>query len=221
MDAAAALETHDLPTAMCAPHEMAFTALDDAEGGAFAAVAWCSAHLVAAHRVLYAEAAKRLPDGARRVRVQRAVDHRLEQAVCRLDRKLTGDTHLCGTSVTELAEQVRAVLSEHAATEAELVADLMGILDEQEQEQVATRLAKAMRCAPTRPHPHTRHMPLGGLVSRLDACIDRARDLMDNRVVPTPYNARAPRTPGRWACYLMGTPYPTAPVHEVSERAQA
>ena len=221
MKAVDALVTEDLPTAACAPHEMAFAALDDAEGSAFAAVAWCSAHLVAAHRVLYAEAAKRLPDGARRVRAQRAVDHRLEQAVCRLDRKLTGDTHLCATSVTELAEDVRGVLSEHAAGEAELVADLIGVLDDEEQEQLATRLARAMRCAPTRPHPHTRRLPLGALVSRLDACIDRARDLMDNRLAPTPYAARAPRTPGRWGCYLMGTPYPTAPVDEVTERAEA
>ena len=218
MKAVDALVTEDLPTAACAPHEMAFAALDDAEASAFAAVAWCSAHLVAAHRVLYAEAAKRLPEGPRRVRAQRAVDHRLEQAVCRLDRKLTGDTHLCATSITELAGEVRAILSEHAVGEAELVADVMNVLDDEEQERLATRLAKAMRCAPTRPHPHTRHMPLGALVSRLDACIDRARDLMDNRVVPTPYNARLPRAPGRWACYLMGTPYPTAPVDEVTDR---
>lgn len=210
MDAANALQSEDLSTAVCAPHEMAFAALNDAEGSAFAAVAWCSAHLVAAHRVLYAAASKRLPDGAQRVRAQRAIDHRLEQAVCRLDRRLTGDTHLGNTSVADLAEEVRGVLKEHADAEAALVTELMTALDEQEQEQLAASLAKAMRCAPTRPHPHTRHMPLGGLVSRLDACVDRARDLMDNRVVPTPHTARPTRTPGRWACYLMGMPYPAA-----------
>lgn len=218
MHAADALPADDLPTAACAPHEMAFAALNDAEGSAFAAVAWCSAHLVAAHRVLYSAAAKRLPDGGTRVRAQRAIDHRLEQAVCRLDRKLTGDTHLCNISVAELADEVRGVLKQHAEGEAALVAELTTVLDQHEQEELTASLAKAMRCAPTRPHPHTRHMPLGGLVSRLDACVDRARDLMDNRVVPTPYTARPTRTPGRWACYLMGTPYPAV---TAAERADA
>ncbi len=57
--------------------------------------------------------------------------------------------------------------------------------------------------------PLTGHMPLAGLVGRLDACVDRVRDLMDNRVVPTPRRSRTARQPGRWGCYLMGTPYPT------------
>lgn len=208
MDAVDALDADDLPTAACAPHEMAFAALDDSEGGASAAVAWCSAHLVATQRVLYTAAARRLPDGTRRTRVQRAVDHRLLQAVCRLDHKLTGDAQLSSVSVAALGDEVRALLKEHAQAEDRLVAELMTVLDAQEQQQLAQRLAKAMRCAPTRPHPHSGHLPLGALVARLDACVDRIRDLMDNRVVPTPQALRSARVPGRWACYLMGTPYP-------------
>lgn len=221
MDAADALDAEDLPTATCGPHEMALSALDDPEGGASAAVAWCSAHLVATQRVLYAAAARRLPDGTRRTRVLRSVDHRLLQSVCRLDHKLTGDAQLCSVSVAALGNEVRTLLEEHAQAEGRLVAELMTVLDEQEQTQLAQRLAKAMRCAPTRPHPHTGHLPLGALVARLDACVDRVRDLMDNRVVPTPHAPRAARVPGRWASYLMGTPYPTVPESTPAARTRS
>lgn len=204
-----AYDAENLPAAVFAPHDLALTALTQPDPGPLAAVAWCSAHLVAVHRVLYTAARRQLPDGRRCVRAQRVVDHRLQQALCRLDRRLTGDTHLSGVPVEELVDEVRARLHGHAEAEGDMVGELMTALGREQQEQLGTRLAKAMRCAPTRPHPHTRHMPLAGLVSRLDACVDRARDSLDSRVVPTPRRSRAAREPGRWGCYLMGTPYPT------------
>lgn len=204
-----AFDARDLQSAVLAPHDLALAALREVDPGPLAAVAWCSAHLVAVHRVLYAAARRRLPDGQRCVRAQRASDHRLQLALCRLDRRLTGDTHLSSIPVQELADEVRARLHDHAEAEQDLVAGLLTVLSAAEQEQLGTRLAQAMQRAPTRPHPHTRHMPLAGLVSQLDACVDRLRDLMDNRVVPTPHRIRAAREPGRWGHYLMGTPYPS------------
>ncbi len=203
------LATAGLHSAVEIPHENAFTALDGSDSGSLAAVAWCSAHLGAADRILYAAAARHLPDGRRRVRALRAVDHRLQQALCRLDRRLTGDAHLCELPVDEMANDVRARLHEHADAERTVVAELTTVLDSEEQERLVHRLSAAMRHAPTRPHPHTPHTPLSGLVSYVYAGVDRIRDLMDNRVVPTPQVTRPARVPGRWGCYVMGTPFPT------------
>jgi hypothetical protein len=203
------LETGGLESAVEVPHEIAVTALDGSDAGSLAAVAWCSAHLAAADRALYAAAERHLADGRRRVRALRAVDHRLQQALCRLDRRLTGDAHLCEVPVDDMADEVRRRLHEHAEAERAVVAELATVLDSEQQERLIHRLAAAMRHAPTRPHPHTPHTPLSGLVTHVDAGIDRIRDLMDNRVVPTPQVTRPVRVPGRWGCYVMGTPYPS------------
>lgn len=206
-----AFDPDELPSAVLAPHDHAFTALDSSRLVPLAAIAWCSAHLVAVDRVLYAAAQRSLPDGSRRVRVQRDVDHRLQQALSRLDRRLTGDTHLRTVPVEELADEVRAGLHCHATSEQTMLTELVTRLTARDQEHLGRRLIKAMQCAPTRPHPYSRHLPLGGVVSSLEASVDRVRNLMDNRIVPTPQRRRAARSPGRWGSYLMGTPYPTAP----------
>jgi hypothetical protein len=208
MTTADTLDTTDLRSSVEVPHHLALDGLGGRDRDRLAAVAWCSAHLAAADRVLYAAAERHLPDGPRRVRALRAVDHFVQQAVCRLDRGLTGDAHLCQLPVEALAEEARRALREHADAERPLVDELMTVLDRAEQERLARRLAAAMRRAPTRPHPHTPHTPLSGLVGYVDAGVDRLRDLMDNRVVPTPHATRPARAPGRWASYLMGAPYP-------------
>lgn len=207
MPATAALP-RDLSTGLARVHDEAYAALDAADAGAPAAVAWCSAHLVAAERVLHVAARRALPDGQRRLPALRSADHRLKQAVCRLDRRLTGDMHLSSVPMPVLLDEVHDLLEEHARFEQRLVDALTAALDDQEEEELVRRLDDAMQAAPTRPHPHLRHVPLDGLVARLDACVDRVRDVMDNRVVPTPHRVRAARVPGRWGCYLMGRPCP-------------
>ncbi len=206
-----AFDPDDFPAAVLAPHDHALTALDSATLAPLAAVAWCSAHLVAVDRVLYPAVQRSLPNGSRRVRDQRIVDHRLQQALSRLDRRLTGDTHLSAIPVEELSQEVRTGLQAHAEAEQSMVAELRTRLGAADQERLCRRLAKAMQGAPTRPHPYSRHLQLGGVVSSLEACVDRFRDMMDNRIVPTPQRTRVAHLPGRWGCYLMGTPYPSAP----------
>ena len=198
----------DLRSAVVVPHDVAYAALDEADTSAAAAVAWCSAHLVAVGCVLYPAVQRRLPQGQRRVRALRAVDHRLQQALFRLDRRLTGDAHLCATPVEAFADEVRVRLRAHADAECQALDELTAVLEPQEQESLAGRLEAAMRTAPTRPHPHTPHTPFAHVIAQLEAGVDGVRDLMDNRVVATPRRSRPARVPGRWGCYLMGTPYP-------------
>lgn len=198
----------DLLAVVDESHDLVLAALEDPQVGGLSAVTWCSEHLVAADRVLYAAAQRRVPDWRRRVRAARAADHALQQALCRLDRRLTGDLHLAVRTVDALAEQVRQRLRVHADAERRLVAALVDELAPQEQQELADRLAAATAAAPTRPHPHTRHTPLSALVARVDAVVDRARDVLDNRTVPSDRHARRIREPGRWGCYLMGAPFP-------------
>ncbi|HVM26657.1 MAG TPA: hemerythrin domain-containing protein [Mycobacteriales bacterium] len=198
--------TDDLLTAAVAePHDRAVEALEDRWPDA---VVWCSAHLSAVDRVLYPALQRHVPGGRREVRRVRAVDHRLQQAVCRLDRRLTGATHLAPIPLPVLGDQVRAALLDHAEAERVLLQALQAILDQQRQEELVHRLADAMTTAPTRPHPHTPHTPLAAVTGWLDAVADRARDVMDNRVDPTGRPGRAVSPCGRWGCYLMGIPYP-------------
>lgn len=198
----------DLLAVVEEPHDLVLAALEDPQVGGLSAVTWCSEHLVAADQVLYVAAQRRLVDGRRRVRALRAADHLLQQALCRLDRRLTGDVHLSVRSVDALAAQVRERLQGHAEAERQLVAALAGELALREQRELADRLAEATATAPTRPHPHTRHTPLAALVARVDAAVDRARDVLDSRTVPADRRVRHAREPGRWGCYLMGAPFP-------------
>lgn len=201
-------DTVDLLAVTSDAHDRALAALEDPESGALAAVAWCSGHLVGADCVLYAAAQRHTKNGRQRVRALRAVDHALQQALCRLDRRVTGDVHLVGVPVGTVAQQVRERLLVHADAERRLVASLQAVLGPEEQQALAEALRAATLDAPTRPHPHTRHTPLSSLVARIDAAVDRVRDTMDNRVVPTGRPARAARPCGRWGSYLMGVPYP-------------
>lgn len=203
----------DLLTAMNEPHDAAMRALTDPRYGAPAAIAWCSAHLVAADCVLYPAARRHVPDGRLRVQHARAVDRQLQHALFRLDRRLTGDSHR-GEVLSSLADDVWEKLWAHTGAEHGLVEDLMVALSPSQQQDLTNRLASAMASAPTRPHPYTRHTPLSGLVARIDACVDRIRDTMDNRVVPCGRPARAPRALSLWGCYVTGAPYGPAQQQE-------
>lgn len=210
MKAADMTDAIELTSAAADPHQRALAALDDPEHGSHAAVAWCSAHLCAADSVLYTAAQRRLPDGRKRVAALRVLDHRLQQALCLLDRRVTGDVHLAGVAIEAYAEAVRSRLQAHAEAEAQLIEELTVDLSVQDEQELCVRLTKAMLHAPTRPHPYTRHSPLSRLIARLDATVDRVRDVLDNRVVPTPQRPRTPCVPGRWGSYLMAQPYPSA-----------
>lgn len=143
------------------------------------------------------------------MRELRECDHLLQQALCRLDRRLTGDAHLAHVPLRVFVDDVRGRLGEHVQLECGAVDELRTRLDRDDQQALAGRLSAAMVDGPTRPQPHTHLTPMSALVAHVDAAVDRARDLMDNRTTPTPHAARPPRAPVRWGSYLMGVPFPT------------
>ena len=105
-------------------------ALDDPAVNPLVAVTWASAHLASVARVLHPVVARALPDGPALLARQVAVDRRLQQALWRLDRRLTGDVHLARAPVQELEQDVLEALDRHEEGEARLVAGLRRVLDE-------------------------------------------------------------------------------------------
>lgn len=205
--------TTDLETATSAAHRHVLDALPDRGGDGAAAVAWASAHLAAADQVLYA-AAHSVPAARQPLRTARTADHRLQQAVFRLDRRLTGDVHLDSTPVARVAAEVRDALAAHARAERRVVDALRRSLPAERLAELGPRLVAATADAPTRPHPHTPHTPAAPLVAWVDAAVDRIRDVLDNRVAATGHAGRPPRPLGRWGRYLTGAPYPSEPERE-------
>ena len=188
-------------------HERAFDALDDPAVSSLVAITWASAHLAAVQKVLYPLATRLLPDGRDRVDAQLAVDHRLQQVLWQLDRRLTGDVHLLSMSVDVLEAEVRRTLLEHTAGERSLVTDLEAVIESRQRRALADGLATAMLRGPTRPHPNTRHgRYAGGLAFWFDGVLDRVRDGLDSRIVPTPHRTGAARPMTRWGAYALGSP---------------
>lgn len=204
----AAQGVDDFRAAVARPHVHTREALDDPSRHGSVAVAWCSAHLAAVDLVLYPAALRAVPERRREVRAARAVDHRLQQALCRLDRRLTGGSSVDRVPFATLHGRVREALRVHEEAERELVDALSSVLSPGELHEMAQRLACAMDAAPRRPHPHTRHTPLAPLVAWCDALADRVRDAMDNRVAPFGRPRCAVRPPSRWGSYFLGVPYP-------------
>lgn len=200
----------DLPALVNQPHDRALAALQDGAVDPLAALAWCCTHLAATDGVLYPSVQRHVPDGRRRVHEARADDHLLQQTLCRLERRLTGAVRHDTLPVSALLHEARVALRVHVENEAEMLELLVPLLEQDEQQQLATRLTAATAAGPTRPHPHTRHTPLSPLLARIDAAVDRVRDVMDNRQALAGRPPRPALTPGRWACYAMGMPYPPA-----------
>lgn len=186
-------------------HESARHGLDDPTENTLTAVTWASAHLAAVDRVLYPAACAALDGGRKRVQEQRAVDRRLQLVLWELDRRLTGDVHLRRVPVPVLEDGVRRGLQAHEDGERRLVADLVRVLTPEQQHDLVVRLAAALLRSPTRPHPDTRHgRRSAGLTFWFDGVVDRVRDSLDSRIVPTPHRTPVPRPVTRWGAYALG-----------------
>lgn len=201
-------DERDLPALMRTAHEHVVRGLEEPELHGVVGVAWCSAHLAAVDSVLYDQAHHRVPEAHDRLRAARAADRFLQHAIGRLDRRLTGDTHLDHVPLDRVVEEVLAALKAHAAAEARLLEQLGRALSDDELGALAQRLEAATASAPTRPHPHVPHTPFGRLVGRLEAAVDRLRDALDNRVGAIGRPVKAPRPLGRWGSYLTAAPGP-------------
>ena len=187
-------------------HREADLALDGHGTAMLDAVAWLSAHLAAVDHAVHPIAVRVLPDARVQISAQRNSAHHLQHSLWLLDRRLTGDTHTSRLAVEPLVADVRTRLDEHTRGEHDLLAALAGTLTAADVEALTAAYTAAVDHAPTRPHPLNPDRPgLRGIAFRLDAIVDRVRDLLDNRHAPTRRPRRPPRAPGKWGLYLLGS----------------
>jgi hypothetical protein len=143
-----------------------------------------SAHLAAFERVVIPAAERTLPDGRERAAELRRRCRGLAMCLHRLDRHLTGDTHLARASTRRLHASARAMAEEQAEVEREIVDRLGEALDDDRVAELGRAYHRATVTSPTRPHPN---LPRRGLLARVAvnaaARVDRVRDLLDNRPV--------------------------------------
>ena len=195
-------EDRDLVSAVEHAHQAALAVLDDPQASSLGAVAWLSVHLAAVDQVLYRKAERVLPEGAVRVARQRRADHRLVQALWRLDRRLTGDVHQGAVPVARLEREVRDLLATHTEGEHDVLRALSATLDGGEVQALVADLQRSALRGPTRPHPDLPHgRRTSWAVCWVEGVVDRARDLMDSRPVPTPTRPPVLRRVTRWGAY--------------------
>jgi hypothetical protein len=167
------------------------------------AVVWLSAHLAAVDHAVYPVVRRALPGGRALVAQHRAIASRLAHTLRTAESHHSGDVLAAGHNPSQLTDDLRSLVAEHVAAEAELVERLVEALADDAQAALATAYESALAHAPTRPHPHLHR---GGVMFWLDSVRDRVLDTMDGRHVPMPRTVKAHVTPGRWGSYLLGQP---------------
>ncbi len=168
------------------------------------AVAAISAHMYAVQTSVYPMARRHLPDGRARVAGLYAGAHETASVMRGISQHIQGDVHRPDESMGMLRARLAELEEQHEAAEDSLVADLEEMLSDEERRRVVTSFRRAMRRAPTRPHPHVPHTAVvGGLVLRFAGSWDHLLDTMDARVAAGG-PVRAPAPPGLWGWYLLG-----------------
>ncbi len=184
------------------------------------AVAAISAHMYSVQTSIYPVARRRLPDSRPRIAELCAQGRETSSVLRGISQHIQGDVHRPGESMGALRERLAELEEQHIAAEDILVADLEKELSPDERRRLIMSFRRAMRRAPTRPHPYIpRSAVVGGLVLRLAGSWDHVLDTMDARVAAGG-RIRAPAPAGLWGWYLLGRPTPApAPTPDTASTA--
>ena len=170
-------------------------------------VTWLSAHLAALDRAVYPVVRRSLPDGRALVAVHRQQVSRISHLLRVLERHYSGDILAAAVDSGSITEELRPLVAEHYRAVSSLVGSLSEVLDQPAQEALAADYERALRQAPTRPHPHLAHAgPLTPVVFWMDSARDRLLDTMDGRLIAVPRRPRRQVKPGLWGSYWLGQP---------------
>lgn len=169
-------------------------------------------HLAAMEMTVYSVARRRLPDGEQAVAVVEALAHDAELVMREMEERIGGDRFAAAGPFAPLQDRFEAAFAAHVEAERALVGRLQGPLTPAEHGALGSRLDRALRHAPTRPHPYGPHTSrLTPLAFRLRALADHTLDVMDNRR-GADHPPPVPVRPGKWGAYLLGVaPPPSAP----------
>jgi Hemerythrin HHE cation binding domain len=180
--------------------------LFDAESAAL------NAHLGAVEAVLYPAAKHRLPQGHQVVGELLRGARAMERAMRLMEGRLYGEVAAQSASVRDLQRELEELFRAHVAAEEDMAAQLDSALSDTDRRRLVASVAAVMRHAPTRPHPFVPHARgLAHVSLWLSSTVDRALDLMDNRLVPRRWS-RTRRPHDRLDTYVLGSP--TFPVQE-------
>jgi hypothetical protein len=170
-------------------------------------VTWLSAHLAALDRAVYPVVRRSLPDGRAIVAVHRQQVSQISHLLRVLERHHSGDILAAAVNSRTVIDELRPLVAQHYRAVSSLVAALSEVLDQPAQQALAADYERALRMAPTRPHPHLAHAgPLTPVVFWMDSARDRILDTMDGRHIPVPRRPRRQVKPGLWGSYWLGQP---------------
>jgi hypothetical protein len=148
------------------------------------AIWWLSTHLVASDRVLH-RTLRRQPEYRQAVGDQRRRAREIHSALWALERSLTGDGRMVRRSAEGLADGLRDAVRSYVEHELVLLQAVARYSDDATQQRLAVDYARAVRRAPTRPHPLLhRSLFLRSAFLRLEGIVDHSRDVMDSRDIP-------------------------------------
>ncbi len=166
-----------------------------------------SRHLAAVNAVLAPAARRHLDHGHRRVHELTQQSRRLELALAQLKAKLYGSAGVVRRPWISVWEETERELAATRALEFSLVTDLRDALTPVQQSQLAERLHRSERRAPTRPHPFLPHRGASGRLARQVARrVDRFWDTAEGRMVPEPVRPHRTHT-SRMVQYLLADPH--------------
>lgn len=157
--------------------------LDDHRRYAKQLVALFSVHEAAEELVVWPEVRRRCPEGDNLILQATDQEKKAKWAVNELNRVKPGNSEF-DECVDTVASHARAHITYE---QNQIWPRLSDHLTGEEAAHLANRFVAARKKAPTRPHPHTPPVPsvlgsFGALVAR----IDRTRDALTGRTVPTP-----------------------------------
>ncbi|ABW15861.1 conserved hypothetical protein [Parafrankia sp. EAN1pec] len=185
------------------------------------AVAAFSAHLSVMESVVYPRAARLVPHGRARTAALRGLAREAASVMRGMEQYVQGDLNRPGRGLAELRDDLTDLAAAHARAEDQLLDELESVLSDTRRRRLRTDFERAMRRAPTRPHPHLGHGPSRSsrLAARVAGRWDHLLDTMDARAVAG-RPIRAPAPAGLWGWYLLGRPTADQPQREPSRHAR-
>jgi hypothetical protein len=182
------------------------------------AIAGMCQHLATMDQFVYPEVRGVLPSAAGRARRLRALGQNMMTTMREIQQCAWGDVHAPGALLTELRDELAALITEHGRVEEQLLRDYDEAVSPAERRALAAEYERLLPRAPSRPHPYISRLgPFAGrLPWGLMGRFDRMLNTMDSRAVPGA-PVREPGEVGPWGAWLLGRP-PQAPARTPRER---
>jgi len=166
-----------------------------------------SRHLAAVEGVLVHPVRRSVPEGQALVHDYLRAARHLEQTLALIKGRLYGEAFAIHLAWPTLWDRAHGQLTDHNLLERRMVDELIRHGEPTMVDGLARRMFDLESHGPTRPHPHTPHTGMLGLVARkMWALADRFWDTAEGRVIPAPVRPAPHRHDSLVAQYLVADP---------------